>query len=202
MPSIACDWHFDGWLRARPASGRDPILVMTVALVGKVTGRDVSGTDPEPNRALADLPESSLDVLLGPAAGASVVGPASVEISGEKDLPPVQFGHDRENVGDLPHSEVTEDPEFAAGVDGLVLALDEGAIHRVSIPRGPMGVVDDVGMAEMKIGGEPHGHGRVRCVRRRNFLWQPAALGPGKDPRALAGSRQPAVRDGGLPEQV
>lgn len=136
----------------------EAIVVMAVTSVRKVTRAHRPCADPELNGALMDLGEASIDVPLSPGRGATVASPTAVVVAGQKDLPPSQFSHHGQRVGDLSKGEVTEHPDVVAGIHGLVPSLDEGAIHRVGVGEGPIGVVDDVGMAEMEIGSEPHRH--------------------------------------------
>ena len=136
----------------------ETIFVMAVASVRKVAGTHRPFADAQPNGSLIHLGEASFEVPLGPGRGASVRSPAAVMVAGQEDLPSFQFSHHRECLGDLAQGEVTKNPHVVGSTHGVVPRVNEGAVHGAHVGKGPVAVADDVGVAEMEIGGEPDRH--------------------------------------------
>jgi hypothetical protein len=68
----------------------------------------------------------------------------------------VQAADQRERQLGPSHHHVPEVEDFVVGPDAVVPAVDEAAVHPRHVVEGPRAVLDDVGVPEVGVSGEPH----------------------------------------------
>lgn len=68
---------------------------------------------------------------------------------------------------DLSHDHVAEHEHTVGRGNHLVPPLHDGFVHLVGVAEGPTRVDDDVGVAEVEIGGDPAFHVRAIIPVRR-----------------------------------
>jgi len=138
----------------------EAVVLLTVASIGEVTENGLGPSDLDLLRSLNDLIEAGIEIALCPPLGSSTVpGPAAIVVAGNEDLAAAQFCDQRERFGDLAQREVADDPDGVVLGYGLVPVVNQSAIHRIDVSERTVAVVDDVGVAEVEVGGEPSRHG-------------------------------------------
>ena len=128
---------------------------MAVTAVRKVARDDTDSPDDELDGPLPDLGESRVEIAIGGGVDALLVPvPTAVVVPGEQHLSAVEHTGDGKGLVDAPHREVAEHDHLVLRRHRAVPAFDERVVHLVGIAERPAAVLDDVAMAEVKIGGE------------------------------------------------
>jgi hypothetical protein len=65
-----------------------------------------------------------------------------------------------------PHGDVAQHQHPVLGCHCLVPTLDDGLVHGVDVGERPVAILDDVDVAQVKIGGEPVLHSPQRLKLR------------------------------------
>ena len=139
--------------------GDEPVVIMAVTAVRKVARDDTDSPDDELDGPLPDLGESRVEIAIGGGVDALLVPvPTAVVVPGEQHLSAVEHTRDGKGLVDAPHREVAEHDHLVLRRHRAVPAFDERVVHLVGIAERSAAVVDDVAMAEVKIGREVAGH--------------------------------------------
>ena len=137
----------------------EPVVIVTVASIREVACQDPAVAEVDVCLSLVDFREPGGEVLLGPTLGSSPVArPAPVVVAREEQLASRQLSDECEGLVDASERDITQHPDSVVGVDGGVPSLDQRLVHRRGVSEGSARVVDDVGVTEVEISGEPRRH--------------------------------------------
>ena len=137
----------------------EPVVVVTVTAVRKVAGNNMDSADIKLDGPLPDLVEARGEIALGGGVDALLVPvPTTVVVPCQQHLTAIEHTRDGERLVDAAHREVAKHDHLVVRRHGAVPTFDERVVHMTDIAKRPSAVVDDVAMAEVKIGGEVADH--------------------------------------------
>ena len=155
------------------------ILILAVAAVREVAGDDVVAADVQLDAALMDLLEAGFVVAIDPFRCACAVAvPAAVVVASEQQFVPGEIAHQLQRVGDAAHCHVAQYPHRVVGLHQRVPPFDQRPVHVIDIAERSTGVLDDVGVTEVEVGGEPRRHGN--SLARQGWRSQSVFKEPGE----------------------